>query len=78
MSRTIQISDELYTRLEKEAQMRGLSIESLIEEWERNESELRLRQTVVDEIGDLRDRLFAKYGQMPDSIEFLREDRNNR
>ena len=75
MSRTLTISDELYTRLEKEAQMRGLSIERLIEEWERNEANLLQRQDVVRGIDGLREQLFAKYGEMPDSSEMIREDR---
>ena len=75
MSRTLTISDELYTRLEKEAQMRGLSIECLIEEWERNEANLLQRKDVVREIDTLRKNLFSKYGEMPDSSDLVREDR---
>lgn len=75
MSRTLTISDELYARLEKEAQMRGLSIERLIEEWERNEANLLQRKDVVREIDTLRERLFFKYGEMPDSSDLVREDR---
>ena len=75
MSRTLTISDELYARLEKEAQMRGLSIERLIEEWERNQADLFKRQRVVREIDDLREHLFSKYGETPDSTDLVREDR---
>jgi predicted CopG family antitoxin len=75
MSRTLTISDELYARLEKEAQMRGLSIERLIEEWERNEAELLRRQDVVRGIDGLREHLFSKHGEMPDSTDSIREDR---
>ena len=75
MSRTLTISDELYARLEKEAQMRGLSIERLIEEWERNEANLLQRKDVVREIDTLRERLCFKYGEMPDSSDLVREDR---
>ena len=75
MSRILTISDELYTRLEKEAQMRGLSIERLIEEWERNQADLFQRQRVVREIDDLREHLFSKYGETPDSTDLVREDR---
>ncbi|HEY0544334.1 MAG TPA: hypothetical protein VGC91_02975 [Pyrinomonadaceae bacterium] len=75
MSRTLIISDELYARLEKEAQVRGLSIERLIEEWEQNEAQLLLRMDTVRRVDDLRERLFSKYGEMPDSTELIREDR---
>jgi predicted CopG family antitoxin len=75
MSHTLTISDELYARLEKEAQMRGLSIERLIEEWERNEANLFQRKDVVRSIDGLRERLFSKYGEMPDSSDLVREDR---
>ena len=75
MSRTLTISDELYARLEKEAQIRGLSIERLIEEWERNEANLLQRKDVVREIDTLREPLFFKYGEMPDSSDLVREDR---
>lgn len=75
MSRTLTISDELYSRLEQEAQSRGLSIERLIEEWERNEAALLRRKRVVREIDDLRERLFSKHGEMPDSSDLLRADR---
>ena len=75
MSRTLTISDELYARLEKEAQLRGLSVERLIEEWERHETNLLQRQDVVREIDSLREHLFLKHGEMPDSSELVREDR---
>jgi predicted CopG family antitoxin len=76
MSRTIKISDELYARLEAEAQMRGLnSVEQLLEQLQAPDTESLHRKEVVREIDDLRNRLFAKYGQMPDSVELLREDR---
>ncbi|MDQ3650003.1 MAG: hypothetical protein M3458_06905 [Acidobacteriota bacterium] len=77
MSRTITISDELYARLEAEARTRGLnSIEHLLEEREQSESDLNERQRVVKRIDDLRERLFITYGEMPDSVELLRADRN--
>lgn len=76
MSRTITVSDELYTRLEAEARARGLkSIERLLEEWGQNEVSMKERKDVVREIDDLRERLFAKYGAQPDSTELIREDR---
>jgi hypothetical protein len=75
MSQKLTISDALYMRLEAEAQLRGLSIEQLLEEWERKESELSRRREAVREINALREQLFAKYGEMPDSAELIREDR---
>ncbi len=75
MSRTLIISDELYARLEKEARMRDLSIERLIEEWERNEANLLRRKDVVREIDGLRERLYSKYGEMTDSTDLVRKDR---
>ena len=75
MSRSLTISDELYDRLEKEAQIRGLSIERLIEEWEQNEATLLRRKNVVRSIDGLREQLFSKYGEMPDSSGSVREDR---
>jgi predicted CopG family antitoxin len=77
MSRTITISDDLYARLEAEAHARGLnSVERLLEERLRSRFNLTDRQNVVRKIDDLRERLFVKYGEMPDSVELLREDRN--
>lgn len=77
MSRTITISDELYARLEAQARARGLdNIERLLEERAEGESDLNERQRVVKRIDDLRERLFIKYGEMPDSVELLRADRN--
>ena len=76
MSRTIEISDELYAKLEAEAQSRGLkSVEQLLEQLQTPENKSLHRKDVVREIDELRKRLFVKYGQMPDSVELLREDR---
>jgi hypothetical protein len=76
MSRTLTISDELYAKLEAEARLRGLdSVEQLLEQWRSPETESQVRVKVVREIDDLRNRLFAKYGELPDSVELLREDR---
>jgi hypothetical protein len=47
----------------------------LLEEWEERESEIRRRHKVVGEIRELRERIRAKYGEMPDSTELIREDR---
>jgi hypothetical protein len=80
MNQSLTISENLYNRLLLESQSRGLSIgqlvERIVEEWERRESELRQRQEAVREIRELRERIFAEHGEMPDSVELLREDRN--
>jgi len=80
MSQTLRISNTLYTRLESATRARGLStieelIQQLIEVWQSKTDELRRRQEVVRRIDLLRERLFAKYGQMTDSVEFIRADR---
>jgi hypothetical protein len=79
MNQMLAISEDLYSRLQTGAQLRGLSIEQLIEqvvdEWERKDSELRRRAQVVDEINEIYEEMRAKYGQMPDSVELIREDR---
>ena len=76
MSRTLTISDELYAELEAEARLRGLdSVEQLLEQWRSPDTESQGRIEVVRAIDDLRSRLFAKYGELPDSADLLREDR---
>jgi hypothetical protein len=76
MSRTLTISDALYDRLEASAHMHGMtSIEQLLEAWQAREDELLRRQDVVRQIDALRERLFATYGELPDSTAFIREDR---
>ena len=75
MSQALSISDDLYARLETLAQLKGLSIEQLLEKWERQEHELLRRQQTVQQIDQLRDRLFAKYGEMSDSTELVVADR---
>jgi len=76
MNRTLTISDALYTRLEAAAQKRGLgSIEQLLEALLSSEDELCHRQEAVRRIDELRERLFAKYGEMADSVELIRDDR---
>ena len=76
MSQTLTVSDLLYTRLEAITRQRGLnSIEQLLETWQKMDDELRLRQRAVQEVDRVREHLFATYGEMPDSVELLREDR---
>jgi hypothetical protein len=76
MSQTLTISDALYARLEASAHMRGLtSIEQLLEAWQARGDELLRRHDVARRIDALRERLFATYGELPDSVAFIREDR---
>ncbi len=76
MSRTLTISDELYERLEAEARSRGLTtVEELLEGLQTLEADVARRDEVVRDIDRLRERLFTRYGQMPDSVALVREDR---
>jgi hypothetical protein len=76
MSRTLTISDEAYERLEAEARSRGLTtVEELLDGLQIPQADLARRERVVREIDHLREGLFARYGQMPDSVDLLREDR---
>jgi hypothetical protein len=76
MSRTLTIPDELYERLEAEARARGLKgVENLLDSLARDENDLSQRKEAVRRIDVLREQLFSKYGEMPDSVELLREDR---
>jgi hypothetical protein len=79
MNQMLAISEDLYSRLQAGAQLHGLSVEQLIErlfeEWERQDSELKRRDEAVGRIVALRERMRAKYGEMPDSTELIREDR---
>lgn len=76
MSKTLRISDDLYERLEHVARQKGLNnIEQLLESWQLAEDRLDKRRETVDKIDALRRRLFHTYGQMPDSVELIREDR---
>ncbi|AEB10003.1 hypothetical protein [Desulfobacca acetoxidans] len=77
MGRTVTISEELYEKLTLAMQEQGLqSIEQLLELWQAYAVERRRRQEVVHGIDDLRDRFHAKYGDMPDSVPLIREDRS--
>lgn len=76
MSQTLTIPDVLYVQLETTVRMRGLkSIEQLLELWQSKENELHQRQETVRRVDALRERVFAKYGEMPDSAALIREDR---
>ena len=76
MSRTLVVSDDLYGRLERVARQKGLgSVEQLLETWHASENDLRNRRETVEKIDALRSKLFQTYGEMPDSVGLLREDR---
>jgi hypothetical protein len=76
MSQTLTISDELYQQLALIASQRGLaSIEQLLEAWQASEAELRNRQQAVERIDAVREQIFQRYGELPDSVDLLREDR---
>jgi hypothetical protein len=76
MSHTLTISDTLYTRLEQAARERGFqSIEQLLEAWHAFDAERQQRQRIVQQIDQVREHMFTTYGEMPDSVELLREDR---
>ena len=76
MSRNLTISDDLYARLESAARSRGLkTVEELLDRWPGLAPEASRREDVVQRIDNLRARLFARYGQMSDSVELLQDDR---
>jgi hypothetical protein len=76
MERTIRIPDQLYARLEASALRRGLKdLERLIEEWEAEEEERLRRHEAVRQVNEVRENFYDKYGEMPDSTNLIREDR---
>jgi hypothetical protein len=78
MTQTLTVSQSVYDWLQAQAKKRGLSsVEDLLESWkaEKSEDELRQRREVVDEIKALRQELYEKYGEQPDSVDLIREDR---
>jgi hypothetical protein len=80
MSRKLTISDNLYRRLESISRAQGFnSVEELIEQsiqtWQPNTDELHRRQAVVQRIDALRERLFSRYGELADSVDLIRADR---
>ena len=77
MSKVLTVSDELYARLEMAARQRGLrKVEELLESWQADEDEQSRRARAVERIDALRTQLFATYGEMPDSVELIRQDRD--
>ncbi len=76
MSQTLTIPDTLYARLEQIAHARGFTrIAQLLEEWQAFEAERPQRTQIVPRIDQVREQRFATYGEMPDSVALLREDR---
>ena len=76
MGKILNISDDLYDRLDQVARQRGMKdIEQLLETWQSSESDLRKRQKAVERIDTLRAKFFSTYGNMPDSVDLIREDR---
>jgi len=76
MSQTLTISDQLHTELEAAARARGFdSIERLLEYYRANDEELRRRQEAVHRIDEIRHRIYDIHGEMPDSVDLIREDR---
>ncbi|MBW4419100.1 MAG: hypothetical protein KME13_07700 [Myxacorys californica WJT36-NPBG1] len=77
MSRSLTISDELYQHLETTAKARGLdSIENLIAELIQRETVLIQHREAIDRINQRREQLFERYGEMLDSTDLIREDRD--
>ena len=77
MNHTLTISETLYLKLQQVTQWYNLTnIEQLIEVWLAAEEEKRQRQETVRQIDALRQTLFQRYGQMPDSTVLLQADRS--
>ncbi len=75
MSKAIELTDDIYARLDDLARKSGFdNISRLIEAWLR-EVELRRREELVRRIDEHREEMFAKYGEMEDSVFSIREDR---
>ena len=73
---TISLSDPVYDWLNDEAQKRGLdTIEELLEAWKVENRDRDERDDLVGRITALRQQLYEKYGEMPDSTALIREDR---
>ncbi|MBC7226387.1 MAG: hypothetical protein H5T61_04055 [Thermoflexales bacterium] len=80
MRQTLTLSESLYARLQTAAQEDGADsleefIRQLVEIWESCRDEVRRRQEVVRRIDALRASLQARYGDMADSVAWIREDR---
>ena len=76
MSHTLVIPDQLFERLDRAARSEGLSrVEDLLMKMSDSISGDD-RDDAVAQIRSLRQRLQAKYGEMPDSTDLIREDRD--
>ncbi len=76
MGKSLVISERLYEKLEAMARQRGLAnVEQLLEEWQAREANLCRRREAVLRIDALREKLRDVYGEMPDSVSLIREDR---
>ena len=80
MQQTLTVSDTLYQQLRATAHNGGFDdieefIRRLIEVWETYAQELYRRQQAVRRIDALRERLSKTYGEMQDSVELIRADR---
>lgn len=84
MSQTLTIPDDLYARLENTARRR-VTIEGLLRTWQSNDqdeqdigdegAEMSRRRAAVARMDATRAELAARYGEMPDSTDLIREDR---
>ncbi len=80
MYQTLTVSERLYQQLETTARNGGFDnleefIQKLIEVWQAHIEELDRRQETVRRIDALRERLLRTYGEMEDSVELIRADR---
>lgn len=76
MSQIVTVSDTLYARLKHAAHEQGFeNIEQLLTVWEAFEAERQHRKEIVRQIDQVREQMFTIYGEMPDSVEMLRQDR---
>jgi hypothetical protein len=80
MYQTLTVSERLYQQLETTARNGGFDnleefLQKLIEVWQAHVEELRRRQETVRRIDALRERLLRTYGEMADSVELIRADR---
>ena len=80
MFQTLTVSDTLYEQLQRKAHDSGFDnleefLQKLLKVWQAHIDELRRRQETVRHIDALRERLLTKYGEMQDSVELIRADR---
>jgi predicted CopG family antitoxin len=75
MSQTITISDDLYQALEGKAKKQGRSIEEMLAHEYTDRVDIAKRKEVARQVEEIRKRVSAKHGVMPDSVELIRQDR---